>query len=151
MSSSPQLDAAVWSTPPPPVAVPLPQPAAQKAPGPAPFVPATQPFGLGILWMVRNDKLVIAGFMPGSKARDAGARQGDILRAVDQRDVLALKTGPDGSHPAQSMMLGPQNSICVLSILRADINSNDTKLGGVDLAIRRIVPTSDMNATTAAS
>jgi hypothetical protein len=40
-------------------------------------------YGLGILWLTRNSKLICAGFAPGSPAREAGVRSGDILKAVD--------------------------------------------------------------------
>ena len=45
----------------------------------------------GILWLVNKDKLVVAGFTPGSQAKQAGVTCGDILRKVDGKDVLSIK------------------------------------------------------------
>ena len=46
--------------------------------------------GLGILWLTRNSKLICAGFAPGSPARAAGVKSGDILKAVDGTDILQV-------------------------------------------------------------
>jgi len=40
---------------------------------------------------VNKDKLVVAGFTPGSQAKQAGVTCGDILRKVDGKDVLSMK------------------------------------------------------------
>jgi len=45
----------------------------------------------GILWLVNKDKLVVAGFMPGSQAKQASVTRGDVLRKVDDKDVLQMK------------------------------------------------------------
>jgi len=45
----------------------------------------------GILWLVKKDKLVVAGFAPGSQAKQAGVICGDILQRVDGKDVLSMK------------------------------------------------------------
>ena len=59
----------------------------------------------GILWINNKDKLVVAGFTPGSQAKQAGVVCGDILRKVDGRDVLKMKSEvcvwpPVASHDA---------------------------------------------------
>ena len=46
----------------------------------------------GILWINNKDKLVVAGFTPGSQAKQAGVVCGDILRKVDGMDVLKMKS-----------------------------------------------------------
>jgi S1-C subfamily serine protease len=46
----------------------------------------------GILWINNKDKLVVAGFTPGSQAKQAGVLCGDILRKVDGQDVLKMKS-----------------------------------------------------------
>lgn len=35
----------------------------------------------GLIWMMRNDKLVVAGFPVGSLAKQLGVRHGDILKS----------------------------------------------------------------------
>ena len=46
----------------------------------------------GILWINNKDKLVVAGFTPGSQAKQAGVLCGDTLRKVDGQDVLKMKS-----------------------------------------------------------
>ena len=46
--------------------------------------------GLGILWLTRNSKLICAGFAPGSPAKAAGVKSGDILKSVDGADILQV-------------------------------------------------------------
>jgi len=46
--------------------------------------------GLGILWLTRNSKLICAGFAPGSPAKAAGVKSGDILKSVDGTDILQV-------------------------------------------------------------
>lgn len=48
--------------------------------------------GLGILWLTRNSKLICAGFAPGSPAKAAGVKSGDILKSVDGADILQVPT-----------------------------------------------------------
>mmetsp|Transcript_3121 Transcript_3121/g.6298 ORF Transcript_3121/g.6298 Transcript_3121/m.6298 type:complete len:148 (-) Transcript_3121:435-878(-) len=47
--------------------------------------------GAGITWMQRKGKLIISGFMPGSLARQSGCQIGDILRAVDDNEVVHFR------------------------------------------------------------
>lgn len=47
---------------------------------------------VGILWILKNDKLVVSGFSAGSVANRVGIEIGDILKAIDGREVLHLQT-----------------------------------------------------------
>lgn len=44
----------------------------------------------GVLWLVKQNKLIVTGFARGSAAREAGVRAGDILKAVDDIDVFHM-------------------------------------------------------------
>mmetsp|Transcript_8337 Transcript_8337/g.19406 ORF Transcript_8337/g.19406 Transcript_8337/m.19406 type:complete len:287 (-) Transcript_8337:75-935(-) len=73
---------------------------------------------IGIRWIVRNNKLLVAGFDEGCVAEAKGVLTGDILRAVGRTDVLHLKENADGTHPAEELLFGRRNSKCQLTLLR---------------------------------
>lgn len=67
--------------------------------------------GVGVRWLIRNHKLIVAGFHPGFCAKPASPdvdkssvgkrtemQRGDILRAIDGVDVLHLKQPPNAPH-----------------------------------------------------
>eukprot|EP00287_Rhodomonas_sp_CCMP768_P027389 CAMPEP_0202830626 /NCGR_PEP_ID=MMETSP1389-20130828/16299_1 /ASSEMBLY_ACC=CAM_ASM_000865 /TAXON_ID=302021 /ORGANISM="Rhodomonas sp., Strain CCMP768" /LENGTH=125 /DNA_ID=CAMNT_0049504283 /DNA_START=18 /DNA_END=392 /DNA_ORIENTATION=+ len=47
-------------------------------------------FDAGMLWIVKNNKMIVSGFVPGSMAPNKGVQPGDILRAIDKKDILKL-------------------------------------------------------------
>ncbi len=56
--------------------------------------------------MQRKGKLIVSGFMPGSLARQSGCQVGDILRAVDDNEVIHFKPTPNvPSSLTQSLQL----------------------------------------------
>lgn len=75
-------------------------------------------YGLGILWLVRGNKLIVAGFSPDSQAREAGVLAGDILKAVDGYDFMKEKIDDKGRHRAGNLMLGAPKTMCRLVLLR---------------------------------
>mmetsp|Transcript_3122 Transcript_3122/g.6303 ORF Transcript_3122/g.6303 Transcript_3122/m.6303 type:complete len:136 (-) Transcript_3122:435-842(-) len=74
---------------------PPPQPrrimAVQQPAAPPAARDKSEVYGLGITWMQRKGKLIISGFMPGSLARQSGCQIGDILRAVDDNEVVHFR------------------------------------------------------------
>lgn len=105
-------------------------------------------FGLGILWLTRNSKLIVAGFAPGSAARTAGVKSGDILKSVNGLDVLGMTVNKaTGKHEAGALMVGAFGSNCELELLRVpqavDGQSPDTQttLQHVVAKVPRLLPT----------
>eukprot|EP00288_Rhodomonas_lens_P019599 CAMPEP_0177691772 /NCGR_PEP_ID=MMETSP0484_2-20121128/1492_1 /TAXON_ID=354590 /ORGANISM="Rhodomonas lens, Strain RHODO" /LENGTH=183 /DNA_ID=CAMNT_0019202433 /DNA_START=133 /DNA_END=684 /DNA_ORIENTATION=+ len=134
---------------------------------------AATPYGVGLLWLVRNDKLIVAGFGKGSDGPRAGVRMGDILAQIDGNMVLDLKS-VNGKHPAQDMMVGTRNTVCEIKLLRVhesekamqrrssfnsggspavtppssnDI-SDDVKLKEVTCIVKRLVPMNGVGITS---
>jgi len=103
-------------------------------------------YGLGILWLTRNSKLICAGFAPGSPAKTAGVKSGDILKSVDGADILQMKVdGTTGKHAAGELMLGREGTECNLQLLRVQQTlDGDGKPKGTDqvtlIEISVIVP-----------
>jgi len=75
-------------------------------------------YDIGLRWLIRNHKMIVAGFDPGCLAKEKGVQKGDILRAIDGVDVLALKQREDGSHEAEALLLGELGTSCTMSLLR---------------------------------
>jgi len=100
------------------------------------------------LWLTRNSKLIVAGFAPGSAARSAGVRSGDILKAVNGQDVLGLTVDKKtGKHEAGALMVGAYGSNCDLQLLRVPAATGDeapsaqSKLQQVSCKVPRLLPT----------
>mmetsp|Transcript_12286 Transcript_12286/g.19354 ORF Transcript_12286/g.19354 Transcript_12286/m.19354 type:complete len:152 (-) Transcript_12286:1074-1529(-) len=102
-------------------------PAAEFSPQKVPVVSDGRKYGLGILWLVRSEKLIVCGFVPGSTARKQGVKCGDILKSVDAVDMLHFKTHK-GRHPAGEYMVGDRATVCQLELLR--VCSHDTTTAG---------------------
>eukprot|EP00961_Rhodomonas_salina_P051627 693445-Rhodomonas_salina.2 len=74
--------------------------------------------------MMRNDKLVVAGFPVGSLAKQLGVRHGDILKSPARTAAMkcpALTSQMDvsqGKHPAGDLMLGTYGTTCRMIFLR---------------------------------
>lgn len=67
-------------------------------------------YGVGVLWLVKQNKLIVTGFARGSAAREAGVRAGDILKAVDDIDVFHMAHATLGVNPVGQLLSGPVNS-----------------------------------------
>lgn len=105
----------------------------------------------GILWIVNKDKLVVAGFTPGSQAKQAGVCCGDILRKVDGRDVLSMRVQGQ-KHPAGSLLLGAHASMVRVTVLRVDKDAktvtSNPKLSEHIINVARLIPTGDAGYKT---
>mmetsp|Transcript_61111 Transcript_61111/g.144220 ORF Transcript_61111/g.144220 Transcript_61111/m.144220 type:complete len:169 (+) Transcript_61111:214-720(+) len=76
---------------------------------------------LGIVWLVQENQLIVAGFAPGSDAERAGVRAGDILQEVDGISAMSSirRRGTDpANHPAGKLMVGPWGTACTLKLCR---------------------------------
>eukprot|EP00277_Geminigera_cryophila_P003601 CAMPEP_0179415636 /NCGR_PEP_ID=MMETSP0799-20121207/6340_1 /TAXON_ID=46947 /ORGANISM="Geminigera cryophila, Strain CCMP2564" /LENGTH=184 /DNA_ID=CAMNT_0021188393 /DNA_START=171 /DNA_END=725 /DNA_ORIENTATION=- len=108
-------------------------------------------YGPGILWLVNKDKLVVAGFTPGSQAKQASVTRGDVLRKVDDKDVLQMKAQGQ-KHPAGSLLLGPHASMVQLTLLRVDAHAKritaNPKLNEIVINVARLVPAGDAGYKT---
>mmetsp|Transcript_23075 Transcript_23075/g.47137 ORF Transcript_23075/g.47137 Transcript_23075/m.47137 type:complete len:154 (+) Transcript_23075:33-494(+) len=95
------------------------------------------PCGLGLVWLVQNNQLVVAGFVRGSDAERAGVLAGDILLEVDGKSAVgSVHTGGDaGRHPAGRMMAGPWGSPCLLKLSRVKDSAEAGGGEGRDLVI----------------
>jgi len=100
-------------------------------------------YGVGILWLCRKNKLLVAGFAPGSLARTCGVKAGDILKSVDGRDVLGMTVDKrTGKHEAGILMGGTRGSECKLELLRVPPGSDaTTALQHVVVNVPRVLPT----------
>lgn len=49
-------------------------------------------------WIIKNNKLIVSGFHPGSAGREKGVKPGDILRKVNDVDVLKMGKDASVSH-----------------------------------------------------
>jgi len=69
-------------------------------------------------WIIKNNKLIVSGFHPGSAGREKGVKPGDILRKVNDVDVLKMGKDASGTHMAIPLLLGPPRSQVTLTFLR---------------------------------
>ena len=81
----------------------------------------------GILWINNKDKLVVAGFTPGSQAKQAGVLCGDILRKVDGQDVLKMKSEVQAYPLCQ--VARAVGSLSGAEQLSLDLELDETSLG----------------------
>jgi len=81
--------------------------------------------GLGCLWLIHDNKLIVAGFLPGSDAPRAGVKTGDILQEVDNVIVVSTITQTGQDHPAGKLMVGDWGTTCTLRFLRVKDDSLD--------------------------
>ena len=89
---------------------------------PRPARPHGKSFCLGIRWFIRNNKLVVGSFSGWSVADKMGVKHGDILRAVDGVDVLAMAADSNGNHPAMDLLKGKYGTQCALHLMRVDVS-----------------------------
>ena len=81
----------------------------------------------GILWINNKDKLVVAGFTPGSQAKQAGVLCGDILRKVDGQDVLKMKS--EVQAWPQAMLMRAVGSLSGALHPSLELELDETSLG----------------------
>mmetsp|Transcript_13465 Transcript_13465/g.31653 ORF Transcript_13465/g.31653 Transcript_13465/m.31653 type:complete len:142 (+) Transcript_13465:199-624(+) len=97
-------------------------------------------YGVGVLWLVKQNKLIVTGFARGSAAREAGVRAGDILKAVDDIDVFHMAHATLGVNPVGQLLSGPVNSECKLTLLRFTQGPDgQDQAQEVTFAVRRVV------------
>lgn len=106
--------------------------------------------GVGVHWLIRNHKLIVAGFDEGFRQENSAGtsgswtiQRGDILRCVNGTDVLAMKQLPgEGTcHEADNLLFGPAGSKVWLTMLRAqaDSQSTSTPLMEYSVLVHRVV------------
>eukprot|EP00286_Rhodomonas_abbreviata_P027450 CAMPEP_0181312568 /NCGR_PEP_ID=MMETSP1101-20121128/13768_1 /TAXON_ID=46948 /ORGANISM="Rhodomonas abbreviata, Strain Caron Lab Isolate" /LENGTH=356 /DNA_ID=CAMNT_0023419431 /DNA_START=160 /DNA_END=1230 /DNA_ORIENTATION=+ len=102
-------------------------------------------FSLGIVWVLKANRLLVAGFNPRSSAPAIGVRTGDILKSVDDVDVLDLEADEWGRHEAGRLMVGGQHSRCRLKLLRVARDGDKSRLCVIDVTLPRAISVHDLN------
>ena len=64
----------------------------------------------------------MGSFSGWSVADKMGVKHGDILRAVDGVDVLAMAADSNGNHPAMDLLKGKYGTKCALHLMRVDVS-----------------------------
>ena len=94
---------------------------AQVALPPSPQRRKSVQYGVDIKWITKKNKMICAEFAHDSRAKDAGVRAGDILKAVDGTDILHMEVDEETcEHTAGDLLLGKKGSMCELLLLRVE-------------------------------
>mmetsp|Transcript_13247 Transcript_13247/g.31094 ORF Transcript_13247/g.31094 Transcript_13247/m.31094 type:complete len:340 (+) Transcript_13247:201-1220(+) len=116
--------------------------------GPGGYAPPEEEyekFCLGIVWVLKAGRLLVAGFNPRSTAHTLGVRSGDILKSVDGIEVLNLSTDFEGRHEAGELMVGREDTQCKLTLLRLVTREDKQQLYQIDVTLPRSISVMDLN------
>jgi carboxyl-terminal processing protease len=70
--------------------------------------------GIGVQMSIEDNQLIVVTPLPGSPARSAGIKAGDVVLAVDEKSVLEL-----GAASAIAAIRGPVGTVVALRVKRA--------------------------------